>query len=282
LNAQNHILGLGDGKNRYNEAIYLLNKSYAIAKTTDEAEDLRDDIVFFRDVHGRLNTRSAAARDPGEIDSAIRQLVSDAIQPGEVIDVFEAAGLKRPDISILDDEFLAEIQRMPHRNLAVELLEKLLKGELRQRRKINLVQEKIFSDMLNNVLIRYRNRGMDTLQVIEDLIELAKKMREASARGDDLGLDFAELAFYDALETNDSAVAVLGDEILKTIARDVAKIIRSSTTIDWTMREEVQAQMRVLVKRILKKYGYPPDNAKKATDTVLEQAKLMASELASA
>lgn len=129
---------------------------------------------------------------------------------------------------------------------------------------------------------RYRNRGMDTLQVIEDLIELAKKMREASARGDDLGLDFAELAFYDALETNDSAVAVLGDEILKTIARDVAKIIRSSTTIDWTMREEVQAQMRVLVKRILKKYGYPPDNAKKATETVLEQAKLMASELASA
>ena len=185
-------------------------------------------------------------------------------------------------ISILDDEFLAEIQRMPHRNLAVELLEKLLKGELRQRRKINLVQEKIFSDMLNNVLIRYRNRGMDTLQVIEDLIELAKKMREASARGDDLGLDFAELAFYDALETNDSAVAVLGDEILKTIARDVAKIIRSSTTIDWTMREEVQANMRVLVKRILRKYGYPPDNAKKATETVLEQAKLMASELASA
>ena len=136
--------------------------------------------------------------------------------------------------------------------------------------------------MLNNVLIRYRNRGMDTLQVIEDLIELAKKMREALARGDNLGLDFAELAFYDALETNDSAVAVLGDEILKTIARDVAKIIRSSTTIDWTMREEVQAQMRVLVKRILKKYGYPPDNAKKATETVLEQAKLMASELASA
>ncbi|MBT3757746.1 MAG: DUF3387 domain-containing protein [Euryarchaeota archaeon] len=129
---------------------------------------------------------------------------------------------------------------------------------------------------------RYRNRGMDTLQVIEDLIELAKKMREASARGDDLGLDFAELAFYDALETNDSAVAVLGDEILKTIAREVAKTIRNSTTIDWTMREEVQAQMRVLVKRILKKYGYPPDNAKKATDTVLAQAKLMASELASA
>ena len=129
---------------------------------------------------------------------------------------------------------------------------------------------------------RYRNRGMDTLQVIEDLIELAKKMREASARGDDLGLDFAELAFYDALETNDSAVAVLGDEILKTIAREVAKTIRNSTTIDWTMREEVQANMRVLVKRILRKYGYPPDNAKKATDTVLEQAKLMASELASA
>lgn len=282
LNAQNHILGLEDGKNRYNESIYLLNKSYAIAKTTPEAEQLRDDIVFFRDVHGRLNTRSAAARDPGEIDSAIRQLVSDAIQPGEVIDVFEAAGLKRPDISILDDEFLAEIQRMPHRNLAVELLEKLLKGELRQRRRVNLVQQRIFSEMLESVLIRYRNRGMDTLQVIEDLIELAKKMREASARGEDLGLDHAELAFYDALETNDSAVEVLGDEILKTIARDVAKIIRNSTTIDWTMREEVQAQMRVLVKRILKKYGYPPDKRKKATETVLEQAKLMASELASA
>lgn len=282
LNAQNHILGLEDGKNRYNESIYLLNKSYAIAKTTSEAEQLRDDIVFFRDVHGRLNTRSAAARDPGEIDSAIRQLVSDAIQPGEVIDVFEAAGLKKPDISILDDEFLAEIQRMPHRNLAVELLEKLLKGELRQRRRVNLVQQRIFSEMLESVLIRYRNRGMDTLQVIEDLIQLAKDMREAAARGEDLGLDHAELAFYDALETNDSAVEVLGDEILKTIARDVASTIRNSTKIDWTMRPDVQAKMRVLVKRILKKYGYPPDKRKKATDTVLEQAKLMASELASA
>ena len=147
---------------------------------------------------------------------------------------------------------------------------------------MNLVQQRIFSEMLESVLIRYRNRGMDTLQVIEDLIQLAKDIREAAARGEDLGLDHAELAFYDALETNDSAVEVLGDEILKTIARDVASTIRNSTKIDWTMRPDVQAKMRVLVKRILKKYGYPPDKRKKATDTVLEQAKLMASELASA
>ena len=282
LEGQNHILGLEEGKIRFNKVLFELNQAYSLAKTTYEAERLREDIIFFRDVHGRLNTRSANQKDPSHVDSAIQQLVSKAVKPGEIIDVFSAAGIEKPDISILDDEFLAEVQKMPYKNLAVELLEKLLKGELKQRRKSSVVQHKIFSELLENVMIRYRNRALDTLQVIEELIELAKKYKLDLGRGKELGLEEDELAFYDALETNDSAVKVLGDDVLKTIAREVAQSIRKSTTIDWTMKEDVQAKMRVMVKKVLRKYGYPPDKSKKATITVLDQAKLMASALANA
>jgi len=194
---------------------------------------------------------------------------------GEVVDIFEAAGLKKPDLSILSDEFLAEVRGMPQRNLAVELLQKLLKGEIRKRSARNVVQGRSFAGMLEESLRRYQNRAIETAKVIEELIGLAKEMRKASERGERLGLSDDEVAFYDALEVNDSAVKVLGDESLRLIARELVATVRANVTIDWAVRENVRAHLRVLVKRILKKYGYPPDLQEKATLLVLEQAEVL-------
>jgi type I restriction enzyme, R subunit len=210
-----------------------------------------------------------------ELEHAIRQIISKAIVSGEVVDIFAAAGLKKPDISILSDEFLAEVRGMPQRNLAVELLQKLLKGEIRSRSRRNVVQARSFAELLEQAIRKYQNRAIETAQVIEELIQLAKDMRAAEARGEDLGLTDDELAFYDALETNDSAVKVLGDETLRTIARELVATVRRNATIDWTIRDNVRAQLRVLVKRILRKYGYPPDKQEKATQLVLEQAEVL-------
>jgi type I restriction enzyme R subunit len=192
-----------------------------------------------------------------------------------VLDIFAAAGLEKPDISILSDEFLAEVRGMPQRNLAVELLQKLLKGEIKTRGRKNVVQARSFAEMLEQTLRRYQNRAIKAAQVIEELIALAKDMRAAASRGEEVGLSEDELAFYDALETNDSAVKVLGDETLRGIARELVETVRNNVTIAWTMRENVQAQLRVLVKRVLRKHGYPPDKREKATQTVLEQAALL-------
>ena len=205
----------------------------------------------------------------------MRQIISRAVTSEGVIDIFAAAGLEKPDISILSDEFLAEVQGLPHRNLAVELLQKLLKGELVTRRKKNVVQARSFAEMLEQTLRKYQNRAIEAAQVIEELIELARNMREANARGEKLGLSEDEVAFYDALETNDSAVRVLGDETLRGIARELVETVRNNVTIDWTLRENVRAHLRVLVKRILRKHGYPPDKQEKATRTVLEQAEVL-------
>jgi type I restriction enzyme R subunit len=191
------------------------------------------------------------------------------------VDIFAAAGLKKPDISILSDEFLAEVRGMPQRNLAIELLQKLLKGEIRLRSRRNVVQARSFTELLEQAIRKYQNRAIETAQVIEELIQLAKDMRAAEARGESLGLSDDELAFYDALETNDSAVKVLGDDALRTIARELVATVRKNVTIDWTIRENVRAHLRVLVKRILRKHGYPPDKQEKATETVLEQAALL-------
>jgi type I restriction enzyme R subunit len=220
------------------------------------------------------------AKPEEELDHAVRQIISRAIAPEGVIDIFAAAGIAKPDISILSDEFLVEVRGMPHRNLAVELLQKLLRGELNVRRRKNVVQARSFAEMLDQTIRRYQNRAIEAAQVIEELIALAKEMREENARGEKLGLREEELAFYDALETNDSAVKVLGDEILRTIARELVVTVRTNVTIDWTLRENVRAHLRVLVKRILRKYGYPPDKQEKATQTVLEQAELLSEEWA--
>ncbi len=194
-----------------------------------------------------------------------------------MIDVFEAAGLKKPDISILSDEFLAEVRAMPQRNLAVELLQKLLRGEIKTRAKRNVVQARSFRELLEKTLRRYRNRAIETARVIEELIQLAKDLRAAASRGEALGLNDDEVAFYDALGTNPnpSAVAVLGDAQLRTIARELVKTVKGKVTIDWTLRENVRAELRVAVKRILRKYGYPPDLQAKATETVIEQAETL-------
>jgi type I restriction enzyme R subunit len=214
------------------------------------------------------------------LDHAIRQIVSRAVASDQVIDLFSAAGLKKPNISILSDEFLAEIQAMPHRHLAVELLRKLLNDEIKARSRKYLVQSRSFAQMLERSIRAYQNRALDTVQIIEELVQLAKEMREANRRGEALRLTEDELAFYDALEVNDSAVKVLGDETLKTIARELVETVRRNATIDWTVRETARAKLRVMVRRLLRKYGYPPDKQEKATQTVLEQAELIAKDWA--
>jgi type I restriction enzyme R subunit len=277
--ALNHVLGLEDGKERCIRSVRELSQAFTLAVPHPEALRIRDDVGFFQAVQSALAKRAPGdARPEEDLDQAVRQIISRAIAPDGVVDLFAAAGLQRPDISVLSEEFLSEVREMPHRNLAVELLERLLKGELRSRKRKNVVQARSFSEMLEKTLRRYQNRAIEAAQVIEELIQLAKEMREANARGESLGLSDDELAFYDALETNDSAVKVLGDDALRAIARELVATVRQNVTIDWTVRETVRAQLRVLVKRILRKHGYPPDKQEKATQTVLEQAELLSAD----
>ena len=274
--AQEHILKQEDGKARLIRAVTDLSQAFALAVPHAEALRIRDDVGFFQAVRAVLAKSAPGERKTDEeLDLAIRQIVSQALVSDGVVDIFAAAGLKKPDISILSDEFLAEVRGMPQRNLAVELLQKLLKGEIRNRSRRNVVQGRSFAELLEQAIRKYQNRAIETAQVIEELIQLAKDLRAAGSRGVALGLNEDELAFYDALETNDSAVKVLGDENLRVIARELVQTVRANVTIDWTVRENVRAQLRVLVKRILRKHGYPPDKQEKATQTVLEQAALL-------
>jgi len=274
--AQEYILAQEDGKVRLLRAVTELSQAFALAVPHTEALRIRDDVGFFQAVRSVLAKSGIGERKTDEeLDFAIRQIVSKAMVSDEIVDIFAAAGLKKPDISILSDEFLAEIRGMPQRNLAVELLRKLLAGEIKTRLRRNVVQARSFAELLEQTVRKYQNRAIETAQVIEELIGLAKDMRQASARGEQLSLSEDEVAFFDALETNDSAVKVLGDETLKTIARELVAAVRKNVTIDWTVRENVRAQLRVIVKRILRKYGYPPDKQEKATQTVLEQAEVL-------
>jgi type I restriction enzyme R subunit len=247
----------------------------------EEALDVRDEVALFQAVKAALVMTERALEQPEEeLDHAIRQIVAGAIAPGEVIDVFAAAGLPKPDISILSDEFLAEVRELPQRNLAVELLQKLLDDEVRTRAHRNVVQSRLFSVMLERTVQRYQARAIEAAQVIEELIELAKEMRAADRRGEELGLSEEELAFYDALADNESAVEVLGDQALRMIARELVETVRRNATIDWTLRENVRANLRRMVRRILRKHGYPPDGQESATRLVLEQAAALGLEAA--
>lgn len=274
--AQEHILALPDGKNRLLTSVTELSHAFALAVPHEQALHIRDDVGFFQAVRAVL-----AKNDPGEkktdeeLDHAIRQIISRAITSDGVIDIFAAAGLKKPDISILSDEFLAEVRDMPHKNLAVELLRKLLAGEIKLRTRRNVVQGRSFAELLELSIRKYQNRAIETAQIIEELISLAKDVRNAAARGEQLNLSEDELAFYDALEVNDSAVKVLGEPTLVMIARELVESVKKNVTIDWTVRENVRAHLRVIVKRILRKYGYPPDKQERATQTVLEQAEVL-------
>ena len=279
--AQEHILKQEDGKARLIQAVTDLSKAFALAVPHERAIAIRDDVAFFQAVKSVLAKASPGnGKTAEDLDFAIRQIVSRAVSSGEVIDIFAAAGLKKPDMSILSDEFLAEVRGMPQRNLAVDLLRKLLQGEIGARRRKNVVQSRSFAEMLESSIRKYQNRAIEAAQVIEELIALAKEMRRAGERGEELGLSEDEVAFYDALETNDSAVKVLGDETLRTIARELVTAVHDNVKIDWTMRENVRAHLRVLVKRILRKHGYPPDKQEKATQTVLEQAEVLCEEWA--
>ena len=274
--AQDHILIEENGQKRLAKAVSDLSKAFALAVPHPKAIEIRDDVRFFQEVNAVLTKSGpSSGRDPGDMDHAVRQIVSGAILSEGVIDIFQAAGLKRPDLSILSEEFLADVRNMPQKNLAVELLRKLLDNEIKTRSRKNVVQSRSFSEMLEKTLRTYHNRAIETVQVIEELIKLAGEIRKAEKRGEDLGLSEDEVAFYDALETNDSAVKILGDKLLCEIARELVQTIRNNVTVDWSVREDRRANIKRLVKRILNKYGYPPDKQEKATTTVLEQAETL-------
>ena len=279
---QEHILEQADGKKRWVQLVSELSQSFALCSASDEATAIRDDVSFFQTLQAALNKKSSEnQKSPEQIDAAIRQLVSRAITTeGEIIDVFTAAGLKTSDIGILSPQFLAEVRGLKHKNVAAELLEKLLKAEIKLRSKKNLVQSQSFAEKLKKTLNAYHNRAISTMQVLEELIQLAKEMSAAKQRGEDLGLTDDEVAFYDALAVNESAVKAMGDDKLKLIAAELISQVRKSVTIDWTLRESARARIRVMVRRILNKYGYPPDLQDEAVKTVLKQAELLCAEWA--
>jgi len=277
LDATDFVLALENGKESFNKNVVNLSKAFALSVPNPRAMQIRDDLAFFQAIKARIThiTESKKTRTDAEIETAIRQIVSAAIYSDEIVNLYEAAGIAKPEISILTEEFLSEIQGMKRKNLALELLKRLLNDEIKQKSKTNIIQSRKFSEMLADAIKRYQNNLITTAQVIEELVNIAREMKEAEKRGEKLGLRFDELAFYDALETNDSAVMELGDDILKTIARELTDNVRKNTTIDWTIKESVRAKLRVMVKRILNKYKYPPDKRENAIKTVLEQAETL-------
>lgn len=275
--AANHVLGLKDGKKRFADNALAMSKAFSLCCTLDEARAVRDEVAFLQAVKVIFTKKELTAqrRTDEERELAIRQIIGNAVVSGEVVDVFEAVGLDKPNIGLLDEEFLAEVRNLPERNLAVELLERLLEGEIKSRFSTNLAQEKKFSELLGKVIQRYQNRSIETAQVIEELIEMARKFASACGRGQQLGLNDDELAFYDALANNEASVRALGDEILAKIAHELTASLRNSVTVDWSSRESVRAKLRILVRRILRKYKYPPDSQEEATQLVLAQAEAL-------
>lgn len=280
--AMEFVLGLADGKKRYLQAVAALSKAFALAVPHERAMAIRDEVGLFQEIRVALVkvAASEAERSPEDVESAIRQLVSRAVYPTEVVDIFAAAGLDKPDISILSDDFLADVRQLPQRNLALELLKRLLNDEIKTRLRKNVVQARSFADMIEAAVRKYQNRAIEAAQVIEELIGIAKEMRAAQSRGDELGLSDDEVAFYDALADNPSARQVMGDEKLRLLAQELVDRVRQSVTIDWQVRENARAQIRVLVKRVLRKYGYPPDMEQHATELVLEQTEALCKEWA--
>ncbi|MGB2841484.1 MAG: type I restriction endonuclease subunit R [Halobacteriota archaeon] len=281
--AIDHILKQNDGKERLVKYVTELSKAFALAVPNEAALKIRDEVGFFQAVKASLaKTTVTTGKSEEQLDSAIKQIVSKAIATDEVVDIFKAAGLKKPEVSILSDTFLADIKGMEHKNLALETLKKLLNDEIKTMQKRNIVQARSFAEMLERTVKRYQNRNIETAQVIEELVNLAKKIRNDKNRGKQLNLTEEELAFYDALADNDSAVQVLGDDTLRRMATELSKTIKNNISIDWTLRENIQAKLRVSIKRLLRKYDYPPDKQRVATELVLKQAKLTCGDLTDA
>ncbi len=278
LQAEEHVLGLHDGKERFVREVTLLSQAFALSVPDENALALKEEIAFFQVVKSRLTKfeGSVSGRSDTELESAIKQVVDEALSSEQVIDIFDAAGIRKPEISILSDEFLLEIKGMKHKNLALELLKKILNDEIKARTKTNLVKSKALLEMLESSIRRYQNNLLSTAEIIQELINLARDIRESDKEAERLGLSTEEVAFYNALGVNDSAVQVLGDEQLRLIAREITEKIKANATIDWTIRESSRAKLMVIVKRTLNKYGYPPDKQQNAIDTVLKQAELLA------
>jgi type I restriction enzyme R subunit len=280
--AANHVLGLKsdkerDGKKRFADHVLAMSHAFSLCCTLDDAKQQRDEVAFMQAVKVILTKREASAqrKTNEEREFAIRQIIGSAVVSGEVVDIFSAVGLDKPNIGLLDDEFLAQVRNLPEKNLAVELLQRLLQGEIKSRFASNVVQDRKFSEMLADVIRRYQNRSIETAQVMEELIGMAKKFREAANRGEELGLREDEVKFYDALVNNESAVRELQDETLKKIAQELTQSLRENLTVDWSERESVRAKLRLMVKRILKKYKYPPDQQDDAVKLILEQAQAL-------
>jgi len=276
----NHVLGIKEGKKRFGDAALAMSKAFTLCCTLDEAKAVREEVAFFQAVKVLLTKRvlTEKRRTNEERELAIRQIIGSALVSDEVVDIFQAVGLDKPNIGILDEDFLNDVRNLPERNLAVELLERLLEGEIRTRFATNVVQQTKFSVLLSDVIKRYQNRAIETAQVIEELIDMAKKFKEAIGRGEELGLNADELAFYDALANNEEAVREMGDEILKKIAHELAESLRQNISVDWSVRDNVRAKLRLMVKRILRKYKYPPDRTEAAVQLVLDQAETLSAE----
>jgi type I restriction enzyme R subunit len=270
-----HILSQQEhGKQEFLKAVTQLSKAFALAVPHEDALAIRDEVGFFQAIRAAMiKHTTVSGKSPEDLDTAVQQIVSTSVDSNQVVDIFTAAGLHKPDISILSDEFLADVRGLPQRHLALEMLHKLINDEIKVRSRRNLVQSRSFAQMLEQTIQRYQNRSIETAQVMSELIELAKEIRSPASRGENMGLTEDELAFYDALDINDTSVSALGDDILRAIACELVDTVRRNVTIDWTQKESVKANLRRLVKRLLRKYGYPPEKQEKATVTVLEQAE---------
>lgn len=273
--AANYVLGLEDGKKRFLDLVLAATKSYSLCSTLDEAKELRKEIAFYSAIKAAISkfTSVDKKRTQEEKNSALKQILDNAVISEGVADVFALCGLDKPNIGLLSDEFLEDVRQMPERNLAIELLEKLLKDDIKAKTRNNVVQEKKFADRLQETLRKYNNRAIETAQVIEELIQMAKEFQEEMMREAELGLNPDEIAFYDALANNESAVRELGDEILKKIAVEITDKLKKSTTVDWQVRDSVRAKLKILVRRTLQRYKYPPDKAAEAVELVLKQAE---------
>lgn len=279
LQAEEHILGLQDGKNRFVREVTALSQAFALSMPHEQAVEVTEEVAFFQAVRARLvkfEATGSGGKSDIEIQTAIKQVIDEALSSDKVIDIFDAAGIDKPEVSILSDKFLLEVKEMKHKNLAFELLKRLLNNEINSRTKTNLVKSKALLEMLEVAIKKYQNNLLTTAEIIQELINIAKEVKESDKQGEKLGLTQDEVAFYNALEVNDSAVQVLGDETLRDIAREVADKVRKNATIDWTIRESARAKLMVLVRRTLNKYGYPPDKQPEAIKTVMKQAELLA------
>lgn len=278
LAAEEHILGLENGKKRFVDEVTALAKAFAIAIPHEQAMDIKEEVSFFQAVKARLSKfdRTGTGKSDEEIESTIRQVIDKALVSEKVVDIFDAAGIKKPDISILSDEFLLEIKDMKHKNIALEVLRKLLNDEIKTRGRKNMIQSQTLLEMLENSINRYQANLLTAAEVIQELIDIANEIKEADKRGETLGLTDDELAFYDAIANNKSAKELMQDETLRDLARVLVERVKKNATIDWTIKESVRAKLKVIVKRTLRQFGYPPDKQALATETVLKQAELLA------